>query len=332
MTARSSLPSLSIVVATWRRPDHLARLLEALSGQTVAHDLFEVIVVDNDSESLYPIRALCESQGNHSISIRYLHHPESGISYARNRGIDEARTDWIVFLDDDVIPPLDYVQQVLTLISTGRFVVFGGPFSPFYTASKPVWFKDKYATLHFGNAATWLEGYKYPAGANMVWKRELLNRLGKFSPRYGYHGRKQNWGEDTEMCHRAAFAGVGIWYDPALAVRHHFGSERMSVRWLIHKIVMVKRTMAHLILKDINRNDPRPVYRKTASVFKDLCLHLFRLARSCLFCLFRNKRTYPYLENYFVEVIGEEMGQVSLMTELALCFVFPRYRREPLTG
>ena len=46
----SLIPKLSIVVATYQRPDHLANLLKALREQTASPADFEIIVVDNDNQ------------------------------------------------------------------------------------------------------------------------------------------------------------------------------------------------------------------------------------------------------------------------------------------
>jgi cellulose synthase/poly-beta-1,6-N-acetylglucosamine synthase-like glycosyltransferase len=43
------IPAVSVVLATYNRPELLARLLESLSRQTLAPNRFEVIVVDDGS-------------------------------------------------------------------------------------------------------------------------------------------------------------------------------------------------------------------------------------------------------------------------------------------
>lgn len=85
-----------MVVATLGRPDVLARCLDSL----LAHELapHEIIVVDGDSErSAEPV--VLSRQGT-AVPVRYLTSPR-GLTRQRNRGVDAAQSQVVVFLDDD---------------------------------------------------------------------------------------------------------------------------------------------------------------------------------------------------------------------------------------
>ena len=320
--AEGQVPKLSIVVCTYRRPDHLARLLGALQKQTVPAGDFETIVVDKDPEPNIEVQELCRPDNFQEANIRYIHHTRLGISSARNRGVNEARAGWVGFLDDDVLPPPDWVGKVLTSQGISQAMILGGPFKPFYTSTPPRWFKDIYATQYFGDQAHWMKRNKYLAGANMIWSRELILCLGGFSEKFGFIGSKQVYCDDTELGQRAYLEGIGSWYDPALEILHHFDARRMSVRWFLGTIIRHSQVKARLVLRETNLVDKGPIFRQVLSISKKLLIHKIFFLKTCWMVLFWKRKEYPYLENYIIEEIGAEIRQVILNLEMIWLLFF----------
>jgi glucosyl-dolichyl phosphate glucuronosyltransferase len=311
-------PKLSIVVATYRRPDHLARLLNALRKQTASPADFEIVVVDNENQSNLLVETMCTSAPNEGLLTRYVHHAQLGLSSARNRGVREARGELIAFLDDDILPPPEWVARVFIVRVNTSADIFGGPYTPFYTNTPPRWFRDKYASLNFGDKAHWLERNKFLSAGNTIWRRALVLELGGFSENFGYVGNKKRYGDDSELCQRAYFKGYGIWYDPSLSLQHHCGSERMSVLWQISSILRHSQMKAQLVLRESRATDKRPAIRQILSITKKFILQTIMLLKVSSMGLFRNTKEFPYLENYIVEEIGRELRQVSLSFEMIL--------------
>jgi glycosyltransferase involved in cell wall biosynthesis len=106
------VPGVSVVIPTHNRSDLLALTLRsALSQRDVA---FEVIVVDDGSadETSEVVAGLGDPR------VRLIRHDVSqGVSAARNRGIAEARAEWIAFLDDDDLWAPDKLSFQLTAAS-----------------------------------------------------------------------------------------------------------------------------------------------------------------------------------------------------------------------
>jgi glycosyltransferase involved in cell wall biosynthesis len=88
-------PRVSVVIPTYNRAEKVQSAIESALAQTFA-DL-EVIVVD-DGSSDGTEHVLGKAFGDR---IRYYFQPNQGVSVARNRGIEEARGEWIAFLDSD---------------------------------------------------------------------------------------------------------------------------------------------------------------------------------------------------------------------------------------
>jgi len=91
------MPSVSIILATLNRSYFLARAIESVIAQTMVD--WELLVVDNGSTD--GTEKLIREFKKKDPRIRYLLEAERGISCARNSGIQEAKGEWIAFIDDD---------------------------------------------------------------------------------------------------------------------------------------------------------------------------------------------------------------------------------------
>jgi len=100
-------PKVSVVIPTYNRATTVPRAIESVLAQTVT-DL-EVIVVD-DGSSDDTGKVLGEMFGDR---IRYYAQVNQGASVARNRGVEEARGEWIAFLDSDDLWEKDKLEWQL---------------------------------------------------------------------------------------------------------------------------------------------------------------------------------------------------------------------------
>ena len=93
------MPTLSIIIPTHERADILARCLEHIEQQTVAHDL-EVIVVSDGHDA-----KTAELFANRSwhVPLQFLEIEKSQQGTARNRGVKEAKGYYVLFIGDDIL-------------------------------------------------------------------------------------------------------------------------------------------------------------------------------------------------------------------------------------
>ena len=87
-------PHVSVIIPTYNRADYLPQTLDSLAAQTCRD--FETIVVDDGSTD--GTRELIQSRPE---PITYIYQQNAGPAAARNRGLSEARGDYIGFLDSD---------------------------------------------------------------------------------------------------------------------------------------------------------------------------------------------------------------------------------------
>ncbi|MGA2071889.1 MAG: glycosyltransferase [Terriglobia bacterium] len=94
-------PFVSVVIPTFNRAQQAQAALTSVLAQT--YPSFEAIVVDDGSTDRTgeAIQRLIDQQSGNGKPIRYFFQPNLGQSAARNKGINEARGEWVAFLDSD---------------------------------------------------------------------------------------------------------------------------------------------------------------------------------------------------------------------------------------
>ncbi len=88
---------MSVVIPVYNGEMHLADAVKCLQGQDFTD--WEAVIVDDGSTDATP--QIADGLARHDNRIRVLHQSNGGVSVARNHGLDEARGDWIVWLDAD---------------------------------------------------------------------------------------------------------------------------------------------------------------------------------------------------------------------------------------
>ena len=85
---------VSVIIPTYNRSHCLGDAIDSVLAQT--HKNLEIIVVDDGSTD--GTKDIVRSYG---WPVKYIYQTNQGVSAARNRGIKEARSEWIAFLDSD---------------------------------------------------------------------------------------------------------------------------------------------------------------------------------------------------------------------------------------
>jgi CDP-glycerol glycerophosphotransferase len=111
-----SAPRISVVVPFYNNGDVLGDCLESIVGQTFT-DL-EVIMVDDGSTDNGAEVARKWAAADPRFTL--VHSPNGGPGGARNRGVEQARGEFLAFVDgDDMLPPHAYEVLLHTLESSG---------------------------------------------------------------------------------------------------------------------------------------------------------------------------------------------------------------------
>ena len=82
--------NISVVICTYNREKFIGKALECLSRQDLQKDKFEILIVDNRSTDR--TAAICGKfiAAHPDLSVRYFFEDKKGLSFARNRGLQES--------------------------------------------------------------------------------------------------------------------------------------------------------------------------------------------------------------------------------------------------
>lgn len=96
------MPNISIIVPVYKAENVLAKCVDSVLAQTFAD--WELLLIDDGSPD--GSGALCDDYAGQDDRVRVFHKPNGGVSSARNLGMEEAKGDYILFIDaDDWIEP-----------------------------------------------------------------------------------------------------------------------------------------------------------------------------------------------------------------------------------
>jgi len=218
---------ISVIISTYNRCELLATAIGCLLEQESEGVKYEVIIVDNNSTD--ETRELVESFIAEGYSnLRYVFEPRQGVSYGRNAGIANAKSQIIAFTDDDVYVSKNWLASIKRAFDEHPQVDFvGGRILPQWTSEPPAWLTREHwwplALLDFGDESFYVNTDNpicLPT-ANVSFRREVFRIIGPFSPEFS--GR-----EDHELLVRLWRAGREGIYNPDLIVTAKVQPERLS--------------------------------------------------------------------------------------------------------
>src|ERR1043166_3899819 len=135
------LPRATVVIPTYNGAERITDVLKSLAEQDIAGDTFEIVVVDNASTdgtagfvAAHPATRDLRDRGT---DCRVVREERKGLTFARIRGIMEARADYVCFLDDDNRPDPRFVAEGLRAFEETRAGLLTSRVFPIYEAPPP---------------------------------------------------------------------------------------------------------------------------------------------------------------------------------------------------
>jgi glycosyltransferase involved in cell wall biosynthesis len=192
----------------------LKRLLLSLQDQETA-GLFDYSIVIVDNDKYESARNVVESFVKDSkISIGYFVEPEQNISLTRNRAVDNAKGDFIAFIDDDEFPIREWLLKLYNIFLKYKCAGVLGPVKPHYPDNTPKWLiKSNICERQSHKTGTILNSEQTRTG-NVLLDREMFNDgSNRFDRELGRGG-----GEDCVFFGKMIATGREfVWCDEATA-------------------------------------------------------------------------------------------------------------------
>lgn len=243
-------PLTSMVILTFNQLEFTRQCVESVFRHTKTP--FELIMVDNGStdRTLAYINTLDRSK-TCCIRIKVISNAENvGFAKGCNQGISEARGEYILLLNNDVVVTFGWLSRLMHAIEKRPQIDLVGPMTNYVSGPQLVENPaydvatadglERYAAVHASQYGAEIESNWRLAGFCMLINRSVIEKIGGLDDRF----RIGNF-EDDDFCLRAHLAG----FHAAIAKDcyvHHYGSqtflgnqidfdERLNSNWNLFK-------------------------------------------------------------------------------------------------
>ncbi|MEP1145022.1 MAG: glycosyltransferase [Henriciella sp.] len=215
--------SVSVVICTRDRPEHLEQCLRSFSEQSRAPD--EVIVVDNASIDART-RDVTQAAG-----MTYIREDRPGLDYARNTGAQAAQSDIIVYTDDDTVLHQNWLENIVNAFQDETIDAVTGLVLPLRldTLAQQIFeahwsFGRGFEIIDFtpqqfkASKEAGFEAWNIGAGANMAFRKSVFEDCGYFDESLDVGA--SGCSGDSEYWYRIVGQGGTCRYDPSCVVFH----------------------------------------------------------------------------------------------------------------
>jgi GT2 family glycosyltransferase len=211
----SSEPKISVIVPTYNRAASLKRTLDALCLQSYSFRDFEVIVVSDGCTDETPdtVRGY-----DAPFTLHLLEQQNGGAAAARNRGAQHARSQVLLFIDDDVEPAPELITAHARAHEGKRDQAVIGPYpaastfdSDFAGLERRAWWDKTFDAMSApGHRFTFTD----LVSGNFSINKELFERVGGFNADFRCH-------EDSELGTRLIKSGADFNFAVEALACHH---------------------------------------------------------------------------------------------------------------
>lgn len=232
--------SCTIIIPTFNRADLLRSALKSVGELRIPEGWqVDLLVVDNRSTD--GTREVVESFAREAaIETRRVEEPRQGLNHARNRGLLSSSSEWVAYLDDDMLVVPGWLEAFAEAVESHSPGALTGKVEPWFEEPPPEWLTPR--VLRSVTSAYSLKGertYRMPAnrghelpGCNFAVRRRLALDLGGFHPSLDRAGGGMLAGGDFELGQKLVLAKAAIFYVPGCSIRHFISKHKISVEGL----------------------------------------------------------------------------------------------------
>jgi len=246
---------ITVIICTRNRASQLRQVLQSAAEMTIPQGLdWEFIVIDNGSTD-----NTAEVVGSFAdrLPIRCVREDTAGLSNARNRGVVEAKGNYICWTDDDVeIDKAWLSAYYASFLRHPDAAVFGGRVIPKMLPPTPAWFDDMktiwpvssllaYRNLSEVEIPLSFASGNTPYGANFAIRAKEQKSV-LYDPDLGVSPNHKRVGEETEVIYKIFKTGAKGWWVPESKVNHIIPQGRQTLRYVYDYFYLVGETFAFM--------------------------------------------------------------------------------------
>ena len=246
---------VSIIIVNYKSKEKTLACLKSIAEADMGGLLYEIIVVDNNSEDnsaeiikkIYPTIKIIKNEKN------------LGMGGGNNLGIKAAQAEFILILNPDTIIKKDAIKILHNFIKSDEQIGIAGPkllnpdntlqyscrrFPKFYTPILRRTFLGKFAKNHLDNFLMKDYSHKeikkvdWMLGSCLMVRKNILNKINGFDEKFFMYF------EDTDLCKRVWQADFKVVYNPQAIVIHNHARASAESPWYL--FFLNKLSRAHI--------------------------------------------------------------------------------------
>ncbi len=238
----SNLPVASIILCTRDRVSDLRQTLDSLAGVGTTADMpTELVVVDNGSTD--GTAELARTFRLPQMTVQYVHEGRRGKGFAYNAGMKKAQGRFLLFTDDDVRFPSDWVGQMCAPLRAGGAEAVTGRVRMARHLERP-WMEARHRSYLACDETPTGERPRVLVGASMGFVRDVLEAVPGFDPELGPGALGFN--DETLFSFQLQEAGYRLAWAEGEPVEHHFDPSRLSRDSFYRRAVGEGRSRAYI--------------------------------------------------------------------------------------
>ena len=235
------LPRVSVIVPAYNSENTIGRCLSAIEAQDYPLRLFEVIVVDDGSRD--STAEVIKGRG-----VKYFWQTNKGPATARNKGVEQATGEIILFTDADCVPEKNWIREMTRPFDDKEVAAVKGAYR---TGQKEIVarfcqieFEERFEMLRRASSIDMIDTYS--AG----FRKDIFDKMGGFDTSFPAANN-----EDTELSYRMSAKGFKMAFNPNAVVSHlnHPASIKRYARikfWRGYWRMVVYKKFPDKMLKD----------------------------------------------------------------------------------
>lgn len=240
---------LTVCICTYNRSEILLKCLDSLLNQTISNEKYIVLVVDNNSTD--NTQKILERIQYKFKNFYYVIEKKQGLSYARNRALNETKTPWMASIDSDAKAHPKWIETIFKVIRNNDFDCFGGPYYAWHLyGPPPIWLPKNFGTYKSPQKYGLLIGKTYIPGGNYVICCNAARAIGEFSTKLGMKGNQCGYGEETYFFEKMKQLGYRMGYVPDLIIYHCVLPYKYSFNWQVKSILERGKSNAYLDIQN----------------------------------------------------------------------------------
>lgn len=239
------MTTVTICIATYKRPASLGKLLDSLVTQSDAPP-FEVVVVDNDDEqSAKPV----VDAASGGLNVRYLVEPRRGLAKVRNRAVAASAATFLAFIDDDEWATPEWLASLVRVAEDATADAVIGPVRTVFGPDTPAYIQHcrlfAESTLPDAAIVPW---YATRTSNALVRRQSLPDLEAPFAAEYDFSG-----GEDVDLFRRMIDAGADVRASSGALVFEHRPGRRANLWWVLRRSIRNGATIADIEWRHFSR-------------------------------------------------------------------------------